>query len=659
MHTELGPEFAAELRQYGHIYMRRFRPSEYVMKAYPQSCYPAVLPAARCLQLMLMNNLDPSVAQFPHELVTYGGNGSVFSNWAQYHLVMRYLSLMTDGQTLSLYSGHPLGLFPSPASAPRVCITNGLTVPNYSSKADYERYYALGVSQYGQMTAGSWCYIGPQGIVHGTTITLCSASRRWLQADDLSGGRVFVSSGLGGMSGAQPKAARIAKGIAVIAEMDEKALMKRLRQGWVDERIDSLDALITRLRQARRGAEVVSLAFHGNVVDLWERLAAETDVVVELGSDQTSCHNVLGGGYWPAGLSLAESRALMLSDPAAFKAQVQVSLRRQCAAVATLVKRGMRFFDYGNSFLLEASRAGAPILSAAAAAGAAAAGLSSNFIYPSYVEAFMGDFFSLGFGPFRWVCSSGDRADLLRTDAIAAAVLKRLRTESAEPLPPLVTQLYADNQRWVEQADANQLVVGSQARILYADAAARLAIASEMNAGVRSGLITAPVIISRDHHDCGSVDSPFRETSNIRDGSAFTADMAVQNVIGDACRGATWVSLHNGGGTGWGESINGGFGLVLDGSSDADQRLRQMLHFDVFNGIARRAWSGNPHAIQSVQREMRRLHSSTADGLDGQADSHSGISNSAMSDVSGATLYASGGLNVTLPYQVVGDSDEQ
>ena len=565
-----------------------FFPSEYDMKAYPLSMYPAKCQQAACIQMMIMNNLDPSVAQFPQELVTYGGNGSVFSNWAQYHLIMYYLSHMTEEQTLSMYSGHPMGLFPSHPDAPRMVITNGMVIPNYSSQADYERMYAQGVTIYGQMTAGSYCYIGPQGIVHGTTITVMNAGRKYLKLNDLSG-KVFVTAGLGGMSGAQGKASLIAGAVGVIAEIDPAALEKRYKQGWISEKITDLDTLIVRIKEARKEGKPIAIGYLGNVVDVWERLAEEDELLVELGSDQTSLHNPWMGGYYPVQLTFEESRAMMHEDPAQFKKLVQESLRRQAAAINKLAARGMYFWDYGNSFLLEASRAGADVL---AKEGDKCYGVG-GFKYPSYVQDIMGDIFSLGFGPFRWVCTSGLESDLEKTDEIAAKIFRDYISQN--PAAPIASQLQ-DNLHWIEHAGENKLVVGSQARILYADCYARTTIARAFNAAVARGELTAPVVISRDHHDVSGTDSPFRETSNIQDGSAFCADMAVQNCIGDALRGATWVALHNGGGVGWGEVMNGGFGMVLDGRKSTEVRLERMLFWDVINGVARRAWSGNSNA---------------------------------------------------------------
>ncbi|MDR0544850.1 MAG: urocanate hydratase [Odoribacteraceae bacterium] len=590
LHAALAPEFAEELELYGRVYMYRLRP-DYPMRARPIDEYPARSRQAAGIMLMIQNNLDPAVAQHPHELITYGGNGAAFQNWAQYRLTMRYLSEMTDAQTLVLYSGHPLGLFPSNEEAPRVAITNGMMIPNYSRPDDWERGNALGVTQYGQMTAGSFMYIGPQGIVHGTTITLLNAGRKISKGGEGLGGKLFVSAGLGGMSGAQPKAGNIAGCVSVVAEVNPRATRVRVEQGWVDEVINDLDKLLKRVREARARKEVVSIAFQGNVVDLWERLA-QSDVPVEIGSDQTSLHNPWAGGYYPAGLSLEESNRMMVDDPEAFKEKVRESLRRHAAAINTCVQRfNTYFFDYGNAFLLEAARAGAPVT-----------GEDGEFAYPSYVQDIMGPLcFDRGFGPFRWVCASGKPEDLTRTDRIAARVIKEMMATAPEE----ILQQLNDNLRWIEAAGENQLVVGSQARILYADAEGRVKIAAAFNDAIAAGELSGPVILGRDHHDVSGTDSPYRETSNIRDGSRFTADMAVQNAIGDACRGATWVSLHNGGGVGWGEVINGGFGMLLDGSKACDRRLRSMLAWDVNNGVARRSWARNDGAISTIQRAMK------------------------------------------------------
>ena len=593
-HAVLAPEFAEELERYGRIYMYRFRP-DYEMYARPIDEYPAKSRQAAAIMAMIQNNLDPRVAQHPHELITYGGNGAVFQNWAQYRLTMQYLANMTDEQTLSMYSGFPMGLFPSHKDAPRVVVTNGMVIPNYSKPDHWEKFNALGVSQYGQMTAGSYMYIGPQGIVHGTTITVMNAARKQLWAKGLDGndraGMLFVTAGLGGMSGAQPKAGNIAGVVSVTAEINPLAARKRFEQGWVDELHEDLDELMARIRKATSGKEVVSLAYVGNVVDLWERLADE-GIHVDLGSDQTSLHNPWAGGYYPVGYSLEESKQMMADDPVRFKEAVQASLRRHVAAINRLADRGMYFFDYGNAFLLESSRAGADILRP-----------DGSFRYPSYVQDIMGPmYFDYGFGPFRWVCMSQDPEDLAKTDALAVKVLQ----EMAATAPKEIQGQMHDNIRWIEEAGRNHLVVGSQARILYADCEGRTKIALAFNEAIRKGEIKAPIVLGRDHHDVSGTDSPFRETSNIYDGSQFTADMAIQNVIGDGFRGATWVSIHNGGGVGWGEVINGGFGMVIDGSADADRHIRQMLCWDVNNGIARRSWARNEGARFAILREMER-----------------------------------------------------
>ena len=593
-HPVLAPEFAEELERYGRIYMYRFRP-DYEMYARPIDEYPAKSRQAAAIMAMIQNNLDPRVAQHPHELITYGGNGAVFQNWAQYRLTMQYLANMTDEQTLSMYSGFPMGLFPSHKDAPRVVVTNGMVIPNYSKPDHWEKFNALGVSQYGQMTAGSYMYIGPQGIVHGTTITVMNAARKQLRAKGLNGddraGMLFVTAGLGGMSGAQPKAGNIAGVVSVTAEINPLAARKRFEQGWVDELHEDLDELIARIRKATAGREVVSLAYVGNVVDLWERLADE-NVHVDLGSDQTSLHNPWAGGYYPVGYTLEESKQMMAEDPARFKEAVQASLRRHVDAINRLAAKGMYFFDYGNAFLLESSRAGADILRP-----------DGSFRYPSYVQDIMGPmYFDYGFGPFRWVCMSQDPEDLAKTDALAVKVLQ----EMAATAPQEIRGQMHDNIRWIEEAGRNHLVVGSQARILYADCEGRTKIALAFNEAIRNGELKAPVVLGRDHHDVSGTDSPFRETSNIYDGSQFTADMAIQNVIGDGFRGATWVSIHNGGGVGWGEVINGGFGMVIDGSADADRHIRQMLFWDVNNGIARRSWARNEGARFAILREMER-----------------------------------------------------
>nr|XP_058956426.1 urocanate hydratase-like [Pocillopora verrucosa] len=595
-HCVLAPEFAAELRQYGHIYMYRFRP-DIQMRAYPIDEYPARSRQAAAIMLMIMNNLDPRVAQFPHELVTYGGNGQVFSNWAQFRIVMHYLSEMTEEQTLIMCSGHPQGLFPSSPSAPRAVITNGMVIPNYSSRDMYDKLFALGVTMYGQMTAGSYCYIGPQGIVHGTTIVVLNAGRRHLGVNDLQG-KVFVTAGLGGMSGAQAKAAVIAGCIGVVAEVDEAALKKRHEQGWLMEYSSDVDQCVEMIRKARESKKPCSLGYHGNVVDLWERLEQEYektgDLLVELGSDQTSLHNPFNGGYYPVQVTFEEAKRIMKREPERFKALVQESLRRQVAAINKLTGGGMFFWDYGNAFLLEASRAGADVNKESAPPGV--------FRYPSYVQDIMGDIFSLGFGPFRWVCTTGLAADLATTDEIAKKVFREI---IAEGLPANVQAQYEDNLKWIEEAHQHNLVVGSQARILYSDQRGRVALAEAFNMAIRDGILSGCVVISRDHHDVSGTDSPYRETSNVYDGSSFCADMAVQNVIGDSFRGATWVALHNGGGVGWGEVINGGFGLVLDGSEEASKRARMMLSWDVSNGVARRCWSGNVHAKQAICKAMK------------------------------------------------------
>ncbi|MFO8073197.1 MAG: urocanate hydratase [Polyangia bacterium] len=591
MHERLAPDFARELAEDGRIYMRRFRPS-YEMRARPIDEYPARSRQAAAIMVMIQNNLDPAVAQYPCELVTYGGNGTVFQNWAQYLLTMKYLAEMTDEQTLVLYSGHPLGLFPSHPDAPRAVVTNGMVVPNYSSKQDYDRLSALGVTSYGQMTAGSFMYIGPQGIVHGTTITLLGAGRLHCGLEPGQGleGKLFVTSGLGGMSGAQAKAAVISGAVGVIAEINPAALKKRHEQGWLEEYETDLDKLLARVERARKEGRGASIGYLGNVVDLWERIA-KSGIEVELGSDQTSLHNPYLGGYYPAGLSFEESQRMMVDDPDAFAERVCESLRRQVAAIRQVHERGMYFWDYGNAFLLEASRAGAEGVVA----------VDGSFAFPSYVEDIMGPLcFDYGFGPFRWVCCSGDDRDLGATDEIAAGVLER-RAASAEDE---IAQQLRDNARWIREARENQLVVGSQARILYADRSGRVEIARRFNEAIATGEVRGPIVLGRDHHDVSGTDSPYRETANIRDGSMLTADMAVQNFAGDAFRGASWVSLHNGGGVGWGEVINGGFGLVLDGGDDAERRSREMLSWDVSNGLARRAWAGNDGARWAVRKAM-------------------------------------------------------
>ena len=595
-HAELAPEFAKELKDYGRIYMYRFRPS-YDMYARPIDEYPCRSRQAAAIMAMIQNNLDPRVAQHPHELIIYGGNGAIFQNWAQYRLTMKYLAEMTDEQTLSMYSGHPMGLFPSHKDAPRVVVTNGMVIPNYSKQDDWERFNALGVSQYGQMTAGSYMYIGPQGIVHGTTITVMNAARKQLKAKGIAGtrenmkGMLFVTAGLGGMSGAQPNAGNIAGVVSVTAEINPLAARKRYDQGWVDELHENLDELIPRVRKAMENKETVSLAYVGNVVDLWERLAAE-NIPVDLGSDQTSLHNPWAGGYYPVGQTFEESVKMMAEEPERFREAVRASLRRHVAAINELAAKGMYFFDYGNAFLLESSRAGADILKA-----------DGTFRYPSYVQDIMGPlYFDYGFGPFRWVCMSERPEDLAKSDEIAVNILKK----ELETAPEEIQGQLNDNIHWIEEAGRNNLVVGSQARILYADCEGRTKIALAFNEAIRKGEITAPIVLGRDHHDVSGTDSPFRETSNIYDGSRFTADMAIQNVIGDGFRGATWVSIHNGGGVGWGEVINGGFGMVIDGSADSDRHITRMLFWDVNNGIARRSWARNEGAEHAIMREMER-----------------------------------------------------
>ena len=586
LHEALAKEFALELEQYGRIYMYRFRP-DYDMYARPIEDYPANCRQAAAIMLMIQNNLDNAVAQHPHELITYGGNGAVFQNWAQYRLAMKYLSMMTDEQTLVMYSGHPMGLYPSHKDAPRVVVTNGMMIPNYSKTDDWERYNAMGVTQYGQMTAGSYMYIGPQGIVHGTAITILNAGRK-IGNEGLAG-KLFVTAGLGGMSGAQPKAANIAGCISITAEVNPLATNKRHEQGWVDEVFSDLESLMSRVGEAQRNKEIVSFAYQGNVVDLWEYLA-QNNIKVDIGSDQTSLHNPWAGGYYPAGFSLEESNKMMAEDPELFKQQIQQTLKRHIAAINKLTENGMYFFDYGNAFLLESSRAGADVLNA-----------DGKFRYPSYVQDIMGPMcFDYGFGPFRWVCTSGKAEDLDASDRIAMKVLEDMIKNS----PAEIQQQMRDNITWIKGAKENKLVVGSQARILYADCEGRTKIAAAFNKAIAEGTISAPIVLGRDHHDVSGTDSPFRETSNIYDGSSFTADMAVQNCIGDSFRGATWVSIHNGGGVGWGEVINGGFGMVIDGSQDADRRLHNMLFWDVNNGISRRSWARNEGAIFAIKRAM-------------------------------------------------------
>ena len=587
-HAELAEDFAYELKEHGRIYMLRYRPN-YEMKARNINDYPGKSLQAKAIMLMIQNNLDYAVAQHPHELITYGGNGAVFQNWAQYRLCMQYLAEMTDDQTLVMYSGHPMGLFPSHKDAPRVVVTNGMMIPNYSKPDDWEKFNALGVTQFGQMTAGSYMYIGPQGIVHGTTITVLNAGRK-IGNDGLAG-KLFVTAGLGGMSGAQPKAGNIAGCITVIAEVNPKATHTRHSQGWVDEVIENLDELCTRVREAKKNKEVVSIAYQGNIVDVWERFDKE-DIYIDLGSDQTSLHNPWAGGYYPVEMSFEDANDMMANEPEKFKEAIQETLRRHATAVNKHSNKGTYFFDYGNAFLLEASRAGADIMSDD----------GKKFKYPSYVQDILGPMcFDYGFGPFRWVCASGKPEDLAETDRIACEVLEDIRKNS----PAEIQQQMADNIKWIKGAQENKLVVGSQARILYADAEGRIKIAEAFNNSIKKGKI-GPVILGRDHHDVSGTDSPYRETSNIYDGSCFTADMAIQNVIGDGFRGATWISIHNGGGVGWGEVINGGFGMLLDGSDDSDRKLKMMLHWDVNNGIARRSWARNEEAMFAIKREMKR-----------------------------------------------------
>ncbi|WP_299439380.1 urocanate hydratase [uncultured Aquimarina sp.] len=590
-HEELAKEFLEELNEYGRIYMYRFMP-DYEMYARHIQEYPANTAQAAGIMLMIQNNLDPAVAQHPFELITYGGNGAVFQNWAQYLLTMHYLATMTEEQTLHMYSGHPMGLFPSSKEAPRVVVTNGMMIPNYSKPDDWEKYNALGVTQYGQMTAGSYMYIGPQGIVHGTTITVMNAFRKTLKPEESSAGKIFLTAGLGGMSGAQPKAGNIAKCITVCAEVNPDAAEKRHEQGWVDEIIDNLNSLVERVQKAIRNAEVVSIAYKGNIVDVWERFYDE-NIYIHLGSDQTSLHNPWSGGYYPVGMSYSESNEMIANDPDTFKIKVQESLRRHADAINKHTANGTYFFDYGNAFLLEASRAGADVM----------AKNKIDFKYPSYVQDILGPMcFDYGFGPFRWVCTSGNSEDLDTTDQIAVNVMQEIKTTA----PKEIQQQMQDNITWINEAKQNKLVVGSQARILYADAEGRAKIAEAFNKAIKSGDISAPVVLGRDHHDVSGTDSPYRETSNIYDGSKFTADMAIHNVIGDSFRGATWVSIHNGGGVGWGEVMNGGFGLLLDGSDEASRRLKNMLFYDVNNGISRRSWARNEEALFAIKREMQR-----------------------------------------------------
>ncbi len=590
-HAALSKEFAEELKRYGRIYMYRFKPN-YELFARPIREYPAQSIQAAGIMLMIQNNLDPAVAQHPEELITYGGNGAVFQNWAQYLLTMQYLATMTDSQTLHIYSGHPMGLFPSSMEAPRVVVTNGMMIPNYSKPDDWEKYNALGVTQYGQMTAGSYMYIGPQGIVHGTAITVMNAFRNVLKKDENPSGKIFLTAGLGGMSGAQPKAGNIAGCITICAEVNPAAAKKRHEQGWVDELLDDLDGLVSRAKKAIQNKEVVSLAFIGNVVDVWERFDSE-NIFIHLGSDQTSLHNPWAGGYYPIGLSFEESNHLMSVNPEEFKVKIQETLRRHATAINAHTAKGTYFFDYGNAFLLEASRAGADVM----------AENNIDFKYPSYVQDILGPMcFDYGFGPFRWVCASGKAEDLRKTDTIALKVMEEIK----ETAPTEIQQQMQDNITWIREAENNKLVVGSQARILYADAEGRAKIAEAFNLAIQSGELSAPVVLGRDHHDVSGTDSPFRETSNIYDGSKFTADMAIHNVIGDSFRGATWVSIHNGGGVGWGEVMNGGFGMVLDGSPEASKRLKNMLFYDVNNGISRRGWARNDEALFAIKREMQR-----------------------------------------------------
>ncbi len=590
-HQELAKEFAEELKTYGRIYMHRFKPT-YKIYARPISEYPSQSQQAAAIMLMIQNNLDPAVAQHPEELITYGGNGAVFQNWAQYVLTMKYLAEMTEEQTLHMYSGHPMGLFPSSKEAPRVVVTNGMMIPNYSQPDDWEKFNALGVTQYGQMTAGSYMYIGPQGIVHGTAITVMNAFRKVLDKGDNPKGKVFLTAGLGGMSGAQPKAGNIAECITVCAEVNPEAAKKRHEQGWVDELWSDISELVQRTRTAIAQNETVSLAYIGNIVEVWEQFYNE-DIFVHLGSDQTSLHNPWAGGYYPVGLSFDEANVMMAEDPSAFKEKVQESLRRQITAINKHTAKGTYFFDYGNAFLLEVSRAGGDVM----------ATNQIDFRYPSYVQDILGPMcFDYGFGPFRWVCTSGNPKDLQKTDAIALEVMKAIKDEAPEE----IQQQMQDNIKWIEEAEQNKLVVGSQARILYADAEGRAKIAEAFNRAISKGEISAPVVLGRDHHDVSGTDSPFRETSNIYDGSKFTADMAIHNVIGDSFRGATWVSIHNGGGVGWGEVMNGGFGMVLDGTEEASSRLQKMLFYDVNNGISRRSWARNEEALFAIKREMER-----------------------------------------------------
>jgi len=589
LHAQLAPEFYKELEDFGRIYMKRYRP-HYQMKAYPIDHYPCKTKQAAAIMLMIQNNLDYEVAQHPHELITYGGNGSVFQNWAQYRLTMQYLATMTDEQTLVMYSGHPLGLFPSHKDAPRVVVTNGMMIPQFSEDHHWNKFNALGVTQYGQMTAGSYMYIGPQGIVHGTTITVLNAGRMIDPENGTMKGKVFVSSGLGGMSGAQAKAGVITGAVTVISEVNEKQVDKMLRQGWIQEKHSNLDDLIARIRTAVVNEEAISLAYHGNIVALWEKIVAE-DLKIDVGSDQTSLHNPWQGGYYPVDVPFAEAEKMISENPSEFKRLVKETLKRHVIAINKMTERGMYFFDYGNAFLKQAQDAGADISKP-----------DGSFKYPSYVQDIMGPMcFDYGFGPFRWVVGSNDPEDLAKTDAIAAEVIR----EMMKTAPPEVQLQLSDNLTWITQANDNEMVVGSQARILYADAQGRIKIAEAFNKAIKDGVISAPIVLGRDHHDVSGTDSPYRETSNIYDGSAFTADMAVQNFVGDAFRGATWVSLHNGGGVGWGRVMNGGFGMLIDGSEDADRRLKSMLHWDVNNGIARRSWARNDGAIFAAKEAMK------------------------------------------------------
>ncbi len=590
-HPVLANEFAEELKAFGRIYMYRFKP-KYELYARPLSEYPAQNHIAGAIMLMIQNNLDPKIAQHPEELITYGGNGAVFQNWAQYLLTMKYLSEMKEDQTLHMYSGHPMGLFPSNKDAPRVVITNGLMIPNYSSSDDWEKYNALGVTQYGQMTAGSFMYIGPQGIVHGTTITVMNAFRKILDKGDSPKGKVFLTAGLGGMSGAQPKAGNIVECITVCAEVNEQAAKKRHEQGWVDELFSDIELLANRVRKAKHELEVVSLAFIGNVVDVWEYFY-DHNIYIHVGSDQTSLHNPWSGGYYPVGMSYDDANSMIKEDPSSFKKEVQKGLKRHAASVLKHAKRGTYFFDYGNAFLLEASRSGAEIMDEN----------EEGFVFPSYVEDILGPMcFDYGFGPFRWVCTSGNLEDLQKTDQIAAEVLEEIKKDA----PDEITQQLSDNIKWIKEADKNNLVVGSKARILYADSEGRIKIASAFNDAIKSGVVSEPIVLGRDHHDTGGTDSPYRETANIYDGSKYTADMSIHSVIGDSFRGASWISIHNGGGVGWGEVMNGGFGLLLDGSDEAQRKLEAMLFFDVNNGIARRSWARNEEASFAIKREMER-----------------------------------------------------